>query len=223
MNSPIADYRTLIRLEPPQLQAALWRLSPPLPPGRRAPWVLALLDIAITDSYPVNQEPDVEITMRVWFASRLLDFIDHQLEIPHWERIADTYVSFARKAVEDGVQQIPPNLTADYIVGRALQRFSLTRTQALQVAAEERERYLEALTAGLRGEEFRRAVRVDGVTALFVIRNLLSEVRWFQGKVVDRDLAEELDSWLDIHSDLGLGDTIAGLLAARIQRNHENL
>ncbi|WP_037783193.1 hypothetical protein [Streptomyces sp. HGB0020] len=219
----MVDYRMLIRLEPSQLSEALWRLSPPLSSGRRARWVLVLLDIAITDYYPVNEDPDVNPTMRIWFASRLLDFIDRELEVPNWHQIAHWYVAFARKAIEDGVRDLPQNLQADYIVGRALECFALTRDQALQVAEKEREHHLDALAAGLEGEEFSRAAHVEGAGELNAIRLLLSDVRWFQGRVVDTDLAAELDSWLGIYSDLGLGDAVAQLLAQRIRVAREDL
>ncbi|MGC0342857.1 hypothetical protein [Streptomyces sp. SLBN-8D4] len=52
---------------------------------------------------------------------------------------------FARKAIEDGVEDVPANLRA-----------------------------------------------------LFTMRNLLSEVGWFRGRVVDSILAAELDVWLSI-------------------------
>ncbi|WP_234542263.1 hypothetical protein [Streptomyces shenzhenensis] len=223
LNSPISDYRMLVRLEPTQLSEALWRLSPPLSHGRRARWILVLLDIAITDSYPVNEEPDVDLTMRIGFASRLLDFIERELQIPDWSRIADEYVGFARKAKEAGLRDIPLNLKVDSVVGRISGCFSFTRQQAVQVADARRERYLEALTADLEEEEFNRAVQVDGVAELLTIINLLSLSRWFQGKVVDVDLAEELDAWLDVHPDLELGDAVARLLAERrrkIQGRH---
>ncbi|WP_329258485.1 hypothetical protein OG223_37465 [Streptomyces sp. NBC_01478] len=211
----MADYGTLIRLEPAQLSEALWRLSPPMSPGRRARWVLALVDIAFTDYYAVNQKSDIDLTMRLAFASRLLDFIDRELEIDAQADIAGEYMRFSRKAMNDGVRDVPRNLQVDSVVARVLECFSLTRVQALQVAGIRRERYLDALTAHLQGEEFDRAVRVPGVAELLVLNNLLSEVRWFQEKVSDVNISGELTSWLDISADLALGETVAQLLASR--------
>ncbi|MFF7639935.1 hypothetical protein [Streptomyces canus] len=152
-----------------------------------------MLDIAVTDSCPVNMEPGVDHPTRIRFASQLLDFLDRELETPSWDHIAHEYVVFARKAIEDGVEGVPTNLRADYLVSRALDCSSLTRTRALELATE-----------------------------LFTMRNLLSEVGWFQGRVVDSNLAAELDAWLSIYSDLELGDAIAELLGDRMRRTREN-
>ncbi len=181
-----------------------------------------MLDIAITDSYRVNQERDVDLATRLGFASRLLDFLDRELGVRSWANIAPEYVKFSRKAIEDGALRVPPNLQADYVVSRALDSFSLTRAQALLLAQEERERHLAALTADLEGEDFIRAVHLQRGPELFNIRNLLSSVRWFRGRVADADLAAELDAWLDISSGLMLGDTVAQLLAERIHRTRED-
>lgn len=218
----MADYRVLVRLAPTDLPNALWQLSPPLSRAHRARWVLVMLDIAVTDSYPVNKESGIDHATRIHFASHLLDFLDRELEMPSWNHIAHEYVIFARKAIEDGVEDVPANLRADHLVRRVLDCFPLTRTQALELAMKERERYHGALTAGLEGEEFRHAVRVEGDADLFTIRNLLSDVCWFQGKVADADLAAELDAWLSICSDLELGEDIAELLGDRIRRTREN-
>jgi hypothetical protein len=218
----MTDYRTLIGLEPDQLSAALWRLSPPISPARRARWILALADIAFTDYYSVNQDPGVGLTVRLSFASRLLDFIDRELEIPNWTDIADEYTRFSRKAIEDGAQEIPPNLQVDSVVARMLECFALTRLQALQVASVRRERYLDALTADLQGEEFDRAVRVHGAAELLTINYLLSRSRWFRGKVSDADIARELHAWLDIFAELELGDPVAELLGNRMRRIQGN-
>ncbi|MEU0427424.1 hypothetical protein ABZ235_28155 [Streptomyces canus] len=79
---------------------------------------------------------------------------------------------FARKAIEDGVEDVPANLRADHLVRRALGCFPLTRTKALELAMKERERYHGALTAGIPLDRIRaivgrgRASRVNSVANL---------------------------------------------------------
>jgi len=219
MNNPMIDYRTLIRLDPTELPQAL-RNAPPKAKGQ---WIFALLDIARTDYYPVNEEPGINLTVRLLFASRLLDFVDQELGAPDRSMIiALEYMKVARKAIEDNADEVPPSLHADAVLARTLQCFRLTRAQALEVAGARRKRYLDALTAGLEGEEFRRTVRVDGDSELRTITVLLPEARWFQGNVTDRNIADELNAWLDIYSDLSLGDTVADLLNRRRRGSQED-
>ncbi|MGW3649289.1 hypothetical protein [Streptomyces sp. NPDC000878] len=215
MNDLMIDYRTLIRIESAELPQAL-RNAPPKAKGQ---WIFALLDIARTDHHPVNQEPGINLTLRLLFASRLLEFVDQELGTPERSTaIALECMKVARKAIEDNAREVPPLLRADAVVVRVLRCFRLTRTQALEVAREQRGRYLDALTAGLDRREFDHVVRVDGDSELNTINILLPKVRSFQENISDGNVADELNEWLDIHSELLLGDTVTGLLAARQER-----
>lgn len=218
MNNPMIDYRTLIGLDSIELTGALLRNAPQKAPGQ---WILALLDIACTDYYPVNQESGINLTVRLLFASRLLDFVDRELGAPDPIIVTRAYMKVARKAIEDGAHEVPPSLQADAVVASALQCFRLTRAQALEVAGARRNRHMEALTAGLEGEEFHRAVRGDRESELLTITVLLPDARWFQEKVTDRNVAGELKAWLDIYSGLELGDAVADLLNRRRRGRQE--
>ncbi|MFC9645983.1 hypothetical protein ACFTZF_47120 [Streptomyces mirabilis] len=218
MNNPMVDYRTFIRLDSAELSQKIRRNAPPKAPGQ---WIFALLDIACTDYYSVNQEPGINLAVRLLFASRLLDFVDQELGVHNPFFVTRAYMKVARKAIEGGAHEVPHSLTADAVTARTLRCFRLTRAQALEVAGARRDRYLDALTAGLEGEEFRRTVRVDGDTELNTVTVLLPKARWFQGKITGRDIAGELNAWLDIYSDLELGDTVAELLNRRQRRSQE--
>lgn len=216
MNDLMIDYRTLIRAESSELSQVL-RNAPLKAKGQR---VFALLEIARTDYYSVNEEPGINLTVRLLFASRLLDFVDQELGAPDRSTsIALEYMKVARKAIEDDAREVPPSLRADAVVGRALQCFSLTHAQALEVAGAQRGRYLDALTADLEGEEFDRAVRVDRAPELNTISVLLPKARWFQENITDGNIAKALNAWLEIYSDLSLGDSVTELLNARRERS----
>ncbi|QFQ99303.1 hypothetical protein F9278_27700 [Streptomyces phaeolivaceus] len=212
MSNPMVAYRVLIRAESNELTQALKEKAPPKAPGQ---WILALLDISCTDYYPVNQEPGIGLEARLLFASRLLEFVEQELDLPDPIVISRAYMKVARKAIEDGALQVPPSLHADAVVASMLQRFTFTRQQAVDVAETRRSRYLDALTAGLEEEEFLRAVCVDGASELVAITALLPTARWFQGKITDKTIADELNAWLDTYAELELGDAVAELLDRR--------
>lgn len=215
MNDPMIDYRTLIRMNSTELPQALQNA----PPKAKGQWIFALLDIVRTDYYSVNEEPGIDLTVRLLFASRLLDFVDQELGTrDRSTTIALEYMKVARKAIEDDAQEVPPSLRAEAVVARALQCFLLTRTEALEVAGAQRGRYLDALTAGLEREEFNHAVRVDRDSELNTIVALLPKAHWFQGKITDTNIADELNAWLDTFPELPLGETVTELLNARRER-----
>ncbi|MGW6792422.1 hypothetical protein [Streptomyces chartreusis] len=219
MNNPMTDYRALVRVDSAELSQSLRSSAPPKFVGQ---WIFALLDIAFTDYYPVNQAPDINLTVRLRFSSELLKFVEEELDASDQLIVTRAYIKIARKAVEDGADVIPSSLQVDAVMARTLRCFRLTRAQALEIAGVERNRYLDALAAGLEGEEFDHAVRVDGGSDLQPIMVLLPEVRWFQGKISDRGIAGELGEWLDIYSDLTLGSVVAELLDLRLRRRQED-
>ncbi|MGW6958764.1 hypothetical protein [Streptomyces chartreusis] len=219
MNNPMIDYRALVRLEPAELSQGLWSSAPPKSVGQ---WIFALLDIACTDYYPVNQEPGIDLTVRLHFASKLLNFVEQELDAFDPLIVTRAYIKIARKAVEDSADVVPPSLQVDAVIARTLRCFRLTRAQALEVAGAQRKRYQDALAAGLEGAEFDHAVRVDGDSDLQPMVVLLPEARWFQGKVSDRGIAGELDSWLEVYSGLTLGSTVTDLLDIRLRRRQED-
>lgn len=219
MNNPMIDYRTLVRLDPVELSQDLWSSAPPKHVGQ---WIFALLDIACTDSYPVNQESGIDLTVRLLFASNLLNFVQQELETFDSDIVTGAYLRVARKAVEDSAAKMPPSLQVDAVIARLLQSFRLTRAQALEMAAEQRSRYQGALVAGLEKEEFDQAVRVDRGSDLLSIVARLPGARWFQGKVSNPVIAQELGEWLDVYSDLTLGSAVAELLDKRLRRRRRD-
>ncbi|MET8637816.1 hypothetical protein [Streptomyces sp. NPDC004680] len=215
----MTDYGALIGLGPAELSQGLRRMAPPKGVGQ---WILALVDIACTDYYSVNQEPSINLTTRLLFASKLLNYVDEELDAPNPVILTRAYMKVARKAIEDSAHDVPASLQADAVVARVLRCFRLTRTQALEVAGAQRDRYLDALTARLEEEEFRHAVRVDGDEELQTVAVLLPEARWFQREVTDTTTAGELDAWLGIHPELTLGGTVTELLNRRLRRHQED-
>ncbi|MEU6476134.1 hypothetical protein ABZ858_04450 [Streptomyces sp. NPDC047017] len=217
--NPITDYSSLIRVEAEQLPEALRRLAPPVSPGRQARWVLTLVDIAFTGYYPVNEEPGIDLELRLSFASSLLDFVEQELDVHDPVAITREYIRFARLAVEEGAREVPASLQVDAVAARLLHWMPCTREQALRAAGVRRDRYRRALEAGLpQGEEFDRAVSFEGGAALLAVIVLLAEFPWFKEKVTDRGIAREVESWLDIAPELELGVEVEELLASRRRR-----
>ncbi|MEV5874841.1 hypothetical protein AB0L75_11520 [Streptomyces sp. NPDC052101] len=217
--NPIADYRSLIRIEPQQLPEALRRLAPPVPPGRRARWVLTLVDIAFTDYYPANKEQGIDLELRLAFASSLLDFVEQELDVHDPVTITREYIKFARLVVQKGAREAPASFQVDAVAARLLDGIPCTREQALRAAGVRRGRYRRALEAGLsQGQEFDRAVSFEGGAELLAVIVLLAELPWFQEKVTAGDLAREVRAWLDIAPQLELGDDVEELLANRRRR-----
>ncbi|MFI6084721.1 hypothetical protein ACIBBB_27755 [Streptomyces sp. NPDC051217] len=215
MKNPMTEYSTLIRLDPAELPQSLRRGAPPKAPGQ---WIFALLDIAYTDYYPVNQEPDISLTVRLIFASKLLGFVDEELDAANPTTVTLAYMKIARMAIEENAHDVPSSLLPDAVVARALRCFRLTRTRALEVAKARRDRYLNALNEDLEEDEFMRAVRVDGDSELQTIEVLLPEFRQFQENVTEAHIADDLNAWLGINSELALGDDVEKLLGVRRRR-----
>ncbi|WP_143076654.1 hypothetical protein [Streptomyces sp. MUSC 14] len=218
--NPIADYSSLIRIAAPQLPDALRRFALPVPPGRRARWVLTLVDIAFTDYYPANKDQGIDLGLRLSFASILLDFVERELNVHDPVVISREYIRFARLAVDEGARDVPASFRIDAVAARLLGCFPCAREQALRAAVVRRDRYREALNAGLQqGEEFDRAVSFEGGAEFLAVTVLVAELPWFRGKITDRDIAREAEAWLDIAPELGLGDDVEELLAVRRRRS----
>jgi len=60
----MTEYGALIRLGSSELSQGLRRNAPPKGVGQ---WILALVDIACTDYYSVNQEPSINLTVTSHF------------------------------------------------------------------------------------------------------------------------------------------------------------
>ncbi|MDX3078400.1 hypothetical protein [Streptomyces sp. MI02-7b] len=218
----MALYQRLVKVQAPLLPALIRQEAAELPSP--AHWALALADIAATDSYPVNRDPSITQELRFAFIAHLLDFVDQEVRLRHPHLLARKYLAYARLAIEDDLENVPEDLTPDSAVARALSCFPLTRTQALTVAKASRARYLHALTAGIEGEEFQRAVAVDGSAELNTITNLLHDMQYFfTGKLSKPEIAHELQAWSDIIKDLGLGETVHALLMQRMNRRQNEL
>ncbi|MEV5063273.1 hypothetical protein AB0K94_19565 [Streptomyces sp. NPDC053794] len=211
----MTDYSTLIRLDSAELTRALRRLAPPHAPGQ---WIFALLDIARTDYYPVNQDRRISLTARLAFASRLLDFVTRELRPRDAALVAREYLKVARHAIESAAQEVPPALQTDAVVARALECFALTREQAMSVATERRFRYADALSSDLSEADFNSAVRTQGDKELSAITHLLQELQWFQGKATDKAIADKLKSWIEIYPRLTLGREMTTQLNTRQKR-----
>ncbi|MEU7059002.1 hypothetical protein [Streptomyces sp. NPDC046197] len=217
--SPIADHGSLVRIEPAQLSEALRGFAPPVPPGRQARWVLTLVDIAFTDYYPANQDQDIDLERRLSFAASLLDFVERELGVHDLVIITREYMRFARLAVDEGARDMPASFRVDAVAERLLDCLPFTREQASRAASTRRDRYLRALGAGLpQGEGFDRAVSFEGGVELRAVLVLLEKLSWFQGRVADTDLAREVEAWLDVVPELGLGSAVEELLSSRRRR-----
>ncbi|MFF5161418.1 hypothetical protein ACFY3N_35470 [Streptomyces sp. NPDC000348] len=177
MNNLMIDCRVLVRLDSAELSQELRSSAPPKFLGQ---WIFALLDIACTDCYPVNQEPGINLTVRLQFASELLKFVEQELDAIDPLIVTRAYIKIARKGVEGNAGIIPPSLKVDAVRVRTLQCFRLTPAEALEVAGAQRSCYQGALAAGLEGGEFDHAVRVEGYSDLQPMLVLLPEARWFQ-------------------------------------------
>lgn len=195
MRDLMSDYRQLVLLPVGQVEA--W-VSGELHAGVRGQWISAMLDIAITVYYSVNESPEATPRRRVELAAALLGFAAKHRRIRE-VFIAEWYMRFSKKAFEEEAHGIPSSMTVDSVIRYSLNCFELTKEDA-HACADNRAR------VGRDPVEIELSVIPGAAPSIgrkvLNIKFLLGDMMWFADKVSDPELKREVLSWLDIREQL---------------------
>jgi hypothetical protein len=218
----INDYRELrARVSDPSLVAE-W-VSSELPLASRGGWCLAMLDDALTDTFPGNDGSSEDFRVRLQLAVILLELAEESHTVQDAEEshtvqdrvICEWYIRFAREAIEKELDAVPGSMTPNAISRRALGLFQLTRQQAVMVAADQRAAALRALSDSPPGSDAGRPAAAEA-KQLTLIKSLMWSLVPILDKVSDRVSSDEIRSWLDIREELALGPEVARLNIERM-------
>lgn len=213
MRNLINDYRELrARASDPSLVAE-W-VSSELPLASRGGWCLAMLDDALTDTFPGNDGSSEDFRVRLQLAVILLELAEESHTVQD-RVICEWYIRFAREAIEKGLDAVPRSMTPDAVSRRALGLFQLTRQQAVMVAADQRAAALRALSDSPPGSNAGRPAPAEA-KQLTLIKSLMRSLVPILDKVSDRVSSDEIRSWLDIREELALGPEVARLNIERM-------
>jgi hypothetical protein len=213
VRSLINDYRELrARASNPSLVAE-W-VSGELPLASRGGWYLAMLDDALTDTFPGNDGSSEDFRVRLQLAVILLELAEES-HIVQDRVICEWYIRFAREAIEKGLDAVPGSMTPNAVTRRALGLFQLTRQQAVMVAADQRAAALRALSDSPPGSDVGRPAPAEA-KQLTLIKSLMRSLVPILDKVSDRVSSDEIRSWLDIREELALGPVVARLNIERM-------
>jgi hypothetical protein len=205
MRDQMADYRRLLDASQDQSAAALRSI---VPRGASAQWINAMLEIAITDYYSINKDLTNGPYLRCDVADRLLRLAQDE-NLMREANITDWYMRFARKAVIDRIEHIPPAMTIDLAVRRAMSSIGLSRADALSAAVVRRQKYQAVLDSLQPGEVLPRTLVGIENEHLLRIQYLLPNIFWFANFIHDVELANEVEEWFSIASRLSLGPEIS--------------
>jgi hypothetical protein len=213
MRNLINDYRELrARASNPSLVAE-WVISE-LPLASRGGWCLAMLEDALTDTFPGNDESTEDFGARLQLAVILLELAEESHTIQD-RIICEWYSRFAREAIEKGLDAVPESMTPNAVSRRALELFQLTRQQAVMVAADQRAAALRALSDSPTGSDVGRPASAEA-KQLALIKSLMRSLVPILDKVSDHVSSDEICSWLDIREELALGPEVARLNTERM-------
>jgi hypothetical protein len=209
----INDYRELRRRASDPSLVAEW-VSAELPLASRGGWCLAMLDDALTDTFPGNDGSSEDFRVRLQLAVVLLELAEESHTVQD-RPICEWYIRFAREAIEKGLDEVPESMTPNAVSRRALGLFQLTRQQAVMVAAAQRAEALRAPSDSPSRPDVARPAPPEA-RQLTLIRSLMRSLVPILGEVSDRVSSDEIRSWLDIREELALGPEVARLNRKRM-------